>query len=254
MFKNILATAALVAASSALASAASVTTFTDLTTSSTVDGVTYSDGYITVSDSTTGTLFTNGVSSSIANCALITIVLDYDAISAAAASSESGILLVNAQVSESDTTSSIGLVANSTGIDYAWGGSQWEKSTLSSSVSWDSTYLEVDENDYLVLTLLVNSVTANSSGSTRIYTDPDGSYYWTNTSLKATQYAYSAVYVNSAYVLGITVTASDTTDIASTSTALVEAVIAASIPEPSAFGLIAGIGALALVAARRRRR
>lgn len=63
----------------------------------------------------------------------------------------------------------------------------------------------------------------------------------------------ATLYLNSSYVTYAVLEESYTNDIATMQETNLS-VLAASIPEPSAFGLLTGVGALALVASRRRRK
>ena len=98
-------------------------------------------------------------------------------------------------------------------------------------------------------------ITVNNSG-TRIYVG-DENTFWSNTSLKG---SFAAGKTNELTISGNVLSSikgvvawdsgfySDTASAGSAFTAL------ASVPEPSAFGMLAGLGALALVASRRRRK
>lgn len=281
MFRNTLTAAALVAASAALASASDTTTFTDLTTTQTIDGVTYDaeTSTISVTDSSTGSIYAqeddSGYYSSTA-----TFVLNMSAVTALTESTD----LITFQTTVDDVDYVIGLVATSSymQIKYTHASTTTTDSTDTDESTEDTgdtdsaddttsdtttttttietildstlyyyTYFGYEDGDAtLTLTILVN----DASVGTRLMKDTGGnSDYYTSSAVKflSVDFSDTAVYVNSDLMLGITIEAGSETDM----TAIAErsATLTAAVPEPSAFGLLAGIAALALVAARRRR-
>lgn len=262
MFRNTLTAAALVAASAALASASDTTTFTDLTTTQTIDGVTYDadTSTISVTDSSTGSIYAqeddSGYYSSTA-----TFVLNMSAVTALTESTD----LITFQTTVDDVDYVIGLVATSSYMQIKYTHAETTSTTddagettttttietILDSTLYYYTYFGYEDGDAtLTLTILVN----DASVGTRLMKDTGGdSDYYTSTAVKflSVDFSDTAVYVNSDLMLGITIEAGSETDM----TAIAErsATLTAAVPEPSAFGLLAGIAALALVAARRRR-
>ena len=165
-------------------------------------------------------------------------------------------ILVEYRIGEASTTSAIGLAATTDGIKLTWQGSVW--SNLSSHyISWDA--LKADsftegESTYVVLTLESTRALNASGGGTFVYNSEgdahvsgaDTAANFGASGLRSTA-DYSSIYLNSDYVAAAYVTPGVATK---------EQIVAAGnvIPEPSAFGMLAGLGALALVASRRRRK
>ena len=241
MLKNIIATTALLAASAALASAVTVTFNSDNTVA---DATNYaaqgaSAGTYTVA---TGTL-TGGES--------VTVTLTESAgyIYALDASSIS----LDANTNATAALSALGI--STSGLDYGIQGGQGQN-VLTVSISGltsGTTYTLVaiigdnaaDDSDGTTYTL-----TAGTLVSSTYYdmTDEDGEGV-------ALEVATLTVDDDNAVLIVSEVTADEdgtiTYTLSSKGTLFLTAI--ASVPEPSAFGMLAGVGALALVAARRRR-
>ena len=162
-------------------------------------------------------------------------------------------ILVEYRAEGDDRT--IGLAATTDGIKFTWQGTVWS-SFSSHYISWDA--LKADsftegESTYVVLTLEGSRALNAPSYGTFVYNSEgdahvsgyDGTDFGSS-KLCATA-DYSSIYLNSDYVAAAYVTPGVATK---------EQIVAAGnvIPEPSAFGMLAGLGALALVAARRRRK
>lgn len=284
MFRKPLTVAALVAASAALASASDITTFTDLTTTQTIDGVTYdaTKSTIYVTDTSTGSIYAQEDGSSYYS-STATFVLNMTAVTALTEQTE----LITFQTTVDDVDYTIGLLATSSYLQVAYtqasttttstattsstdsdgdsgttdgdsGTTDDTDSTTGTTINYivDSTlyyysYFGYEDGDsMLVLSILVN----DADLGTRLMKDTgvEGDYY-TSTAVKfqSVDFSETEIYVNSDLILGITIEAgseSDMSTIAARSAALL-----AAVPEPSAFGLLAGLAALAFAAARRRR-
>ena len=280
MFRKPLTAAALVAASAALASASDITTFTDLTTTQTIDGVTYdaAKSTIYVTDTSTGSIYAQEDGSSYYS-STATFVLNMTAVTALTEQTE----LITFHTTVDDVDYTIGLLATSSYLQVAYTqASTTTTSSTDSEESSDSTDEDSDSTDdtesttetttinyvvdstlyyysyfgyedgdsMLVLSILVN----DADLGTRLMKDTgvEGDYY-TSSAVKfqSVDFSETEIYVNSDLILGITIEAgseSDMSTIAARSAALL-----AAVPEPSAFGLLAGLAVLAFAAARRRR-
>ena len=286
MFRKPLTAAALVAASAALASASDITTFTDLTTTQTIDGVTYdaAKSTIYVTDTSTGSIYAQEDGSSYYS-STATFVLNMTAVTALTEQTE----LITFHTTVDDVDYTIGLLATSSYLQVAYtqasttttSSTDSEESSDSTDEDSDSTDEDSDSTDdtdsttgttinyivdstyyyysyfgyedgdsMLVLSILVN----DADLGTRLMKDTGvDSDVYTSTAVKfqSVDFSETEIYVNSDLILGITIEAgseSDMSTIAARSAALL-----AAVPEPSAFGVLAGLAALAFAAARRRR-
>ena len=254
MVKYTLTAAALLAASAALASAAgTVVTTTDLSTDAT-----YEDGSITY---TASSGFFDGSSSLFETVnsrytAMTTVAVNLTALGISSdvttLDSDTSILLVNYQTSSSSTTSSIGIVATETGLTLSWAGSAYFTVYYTYESLLEDSYT-VDGDTYSIVTLVGAARSSSLTGAGLFDVDGSLANGIASTAL-TTSAAYASIFVATDYIGAVSIYAgASTSDIATITAALQEAHIA-SVPEPSAFGLLAGIGALALVASRRRRR
>lgn len=253
MAKYTLTAAALLAASAALASAAgTVVTTTDLSTDAT-----YEDGSITYTASSgffDGSSLFETVNSRYTAMTTVAVNLTALGISSDVTTldSDTSILLVNYQTSSSSTTSSIGIVATETGLTLSWGGSAYFTVYYTYESLLEDSYT-VDGDTYSIVTLVGAARTSSLTGAGLFDVDGSLANGIASTGL-TTNAAYASIFVATDYIGAVSIYAgASTSDIATITAALQEAHIA-SVPEPSAFGLLAGIGALALVASRRRRR
>ena len=255
--KNIITIATLLAAGTALANASTVITVKDLSTGLSNENISYSVS------STTGTFSGSGLFTSLSDrrTAGFTFNLNLTALGITNSSSTfsgSSLQLVDYKTSESSTSSEIGLAAISTGVQFTWNGGAYS-STL--YVPWSNLFdkkYEVGENSYVTMTLVAAKQAGGpSAGNGAALYDKDGAVFKASNggdykflNLTSTA-AYSVITLGDVSKLsGASVfSGSPTTDqIKSASQSILV------VPEPSAFGLLAGLGALALVGARRRRR
>ena len=155
------------------------------------------------------------------------------------------------------TNNTIGLAATEVGLKLTWAGSVWN--TLSSHyISWDALKNDsfVEGNSTFVTLTLESSFALDApNGGTFVY-KTDGTAHVSAASSTSAKFGastlrstavYDSIYLNKDYVSAVYVTPGAAT---------VEQIKMASsvVPEPSAFGMLAGLGALALVVSRRRRK
>lgn len=251
--KKVITAAVLLAASTALANAATVITLTDLSQDVSGD-ISYSadTGYLSGSSlyTTTGNY----------HIASVTFILNLTALGITSSDSTwSGTgsdttreQLVDCKVSESDTSGAIGLQVSSNGLQFTWQSALWS-STSSAYLTWSSLREKsytLGDDTCVTLTLDANTYAGSTEGSCVYYEDGTATNL-SNVSLKVASKSFGVIYVNEDYIKSVSVfSGSATAEEIKTAS---EALKSAAIPEPSAFGLLAGVGALALVAARRRR-
>lgn len=257
MIKKLITSAAVIAASTALANAA---TFT------------YDSSAIT--DAANSAISVSGSTSGYGNFTL-TMVLDADAFVSAVANS-TGVTFASVQGSGAaqlsygtGTSYSLGVGWFSTGTT-----SPFNYAATSTSLSDGSTLVDGTEQETTVnlstglaeaiADLDIVSAVLSATAST------NGVYYYltyvTFDSIVTTISGYASgakfssygsvatLYLNSSYVTYAVLEESYTNDIATMQETNLSVLAASAIPEPSAFGLLTGVGALALVASRRRRK
>lgn len=131
----------------------------------------------------------------------------------------------------------------------------WNVETGCITGTWNNDY------DFSISTLKAEGVVTFAftmgDGGSRIYKD-SGNGYWTSTRLRGNLGTVSNLIVNASAASALDNLVVWDKDIAfnggNSSVASVLAASTSLIPEPSAFGLLAGVGALALVTSRRRRK
>ena len=243
--KNAITTLALLAASSALASAATVTVDIIGTYDFSLTGTASNSTYLGSSTNSSGTM---GAYISSPSTTLTATDIDSSSVTSYAAkmSSTGSYFGYGSEVSGSSLTDSFPSVTDDTGSSTA-------TVTTISRPAYNSTFVA------LVVTLsdLANYASTASAASDDLWTF---SYTTSNDSLVVSAWVYdgsSATLASSVSSGSFTVSQDATSVILLVSGAGVggstSVTLTATIPEPSAFGLLAGVGALALVAARRRR-
>ena len=258
--KNIITIATLLAAGTAFANAETVITVKDLSTNSPSESISY-----LVSDSA-GTFSGDGLFTNYSGryTAGFTFNLNLTALgitnssSTFSPSSGTSLQLVDYKTSGSSTTSAIGLAAISTGVQFTWNDSEYGSSSY---VPWSKLLekkYEVGGNSYVTMTLVAAKLAGGSSdGNGAALYDKEGAVFKAS---NGNDYKFSTLTSTVAYSV---ITLGDVSKLSGASvfsgSPTAEEIKNASqsilvIPEPSAFGLLAGLGALALVGARRRRR
>lgn len=242
--KKYITIAALLAAGSALVNAESLTLDNAVGYLSLVDGVltpsaeniTYSNGTLSVTDG-------NWTSVSSGNRTVSTIAMTFDA-ALLAAGIASAQPLVELDADSADWGLGLSSSGMFTGTWVTGSTTNYAYFTSGYGVSSDST-----GNITVVISL--------GDTGTRIW--KDGSTFWSNNNLKGTLGNVSAINLselavsalNNIVVWNVDTYTNTNTDAEGAVSAMATSV--SLIPEPSAFGMLAGLGALALVASRRRR-
>ncbi len=254
--KNIIAITSLLAAGTVFANAATVITVSDLGESAVQSAISYD-----VSGST-GTFSGDGLFTSISSryTAGITFNLDLTALGITDSSSTysgDSVQLVDYRTSASSTSSAIGLAAIANGVQFTWNDSAYSSSYyVSWSTLWDKKY-DVAGKSYVTMTLVgANLAGGTTAKGTALYDDTgvlfkanNGAGYSFGTLTSTATYS-SITLADTSVLSGASIFSGSPT--AEEITAASQAILV--IPEPLTFGLLAGVGALALVAARRRRR
>ena len=258
--KKYITLAALLAAGTAFAGAAeTIITLTDLTKDYS-GNVSYSAETGCLSGSSLFELKKDGETSRYVASTTINIDLTALGISESNLTYNGSTILLDYRTDADVTTGAIGLIATGSGIQLAWQDSVYSN-TSAWSITW-STLLNdayVAENRSYVSLTLESSMRDGNKGGTAVYNKSGTGYVGTNSTngntgalawanLKSDK-EYDVIYVASSYVTGVSVYSgiASETQMSAASEALV-------VPEPSAFGMLAGLGALALVASRRRRK
>ena len=241
--KNIITTATLLAAGTLALNAASITVANTKTTT-TEGGLTYTaptEGNDMGWVSGTG-LFESMKESGFDRYAATTVFkLNVNELS----SVTSDTLLLTYRAGENSTSGSAGLYATTNGLKWEWSGNVWNNTTSQLNLSFQD--LKTDTYNYNSSTgtaLLVfqsnrfGSGSGAGTGGSRL-ANQSLSTVFEQSALKGNA-QYTTIGVNTQYISAFAVNSGLT--------------VPSAVPEPSSFGLLAGLGALALVGARRRRR
>ena len=146
-------------------------------------------------------------------------------------------LLLTYQVSSSDTSGAVGLYATTQGLKWKWQGSEWSTNLDLSYDTLKAATYDYNSTDGTVLLGFRSSWYSETKSGSQVANKNFTSSH-DSTVLKSSK-AYATIGINTEYISQFAVSSGLN--------------IPSTIPEPSAFGLLAGLGALALVAARRRR-
>ena len=258
--KNIITIATLLVAGTAFANAETVITVKDLSTGLSSGNISY------LVDGSAGTFSGNGLFTNYSGryTAGFTFNLNLTALGITSSSSTfspssgTSLQLVDYKTSESSTGSEIGLAAISNGVQFTWNGGAYVPTTC---VPWSKLLekkYEVGGNSYVTMTLVAAKLAGGSSaGKGAALYDEEGNIFKAS---NGNDYKFLNLTSTAAYSV---ITLGDVSKLSGASvfsgSPTTEEIKSASqsirvIPEPSAFGLLAGAGALALVGARRRRR
>ncbi len=235
--RNIITTATLLAAGTLVGNAATTITVADSTKTTNQGALTYTAptsgdkmGWVSGEG-----LFENIVESSTARYVATTVFkLDIDTLSSD--SSLADTILLTYQISSGNTTGAVGLYATTEGLKWKCQGSKWSTNlNLPYNTLKTNTY-DYNSTDGTVLLGFRSSRYSGSSGSQ--VGNKDFTSFYSAAGLKSSN-VYTTIGINTEYISQFAVSSGLN--------------IPSDVPEPSAFGLLAGLGALALAGARRRR-
>ncbi len=236
--RNIITTATLLAAGTLVGNAATTITVADSTKTTNQGALTYTAptsgdkmGWVSGEG-----LFENIVESSTARYVATTVFkLDIDTLSSD--SSLADTLLLTYQISSESTSGAVGLYATTNGLKWKWQGSKWSTNlNLPYNTLKTNTY-DYNSTDGTVLLGFRSSRYSETKSGSQV-ANKDFTSVYSATSLK-TDKVYTTIGINTEYISQFAVSSGLN--------------IPSDVPEPSAFGLLAGLGALALAGARRRR-
>ena len=233
--KNIITIATLLAAGTLVGNAATTITVADSTKTTSQGGLTYT---VPTSDkmgwvSGEG-LFENIKEGSTSRYVATTVFkLNIDKLS----SVTSDTLLLTYQISSGNATGAVGLYATTAGLKWNWGGSKWSTDlNLPYDTLKTATYDYNSIDGTVLLGFRSTRYSKTESGSQ--VGNKDFTFFLSSEKLKSSN-AYATIGINTEYISQFAVSSGLN--------------IPSDVPEPSAFGLLAGLGALALAGARRRR-
>ncbi len=236
--KNIITIATLLAAGTLVGNAATTITVADSTKTTNQGALTYtaptseSDKMGWVSGEG---LFENIVEGSTARYVATTVFkLNIDKLSSNTLLADT--LLLTYQISSESTSGAVGLYATTEGLKWKWQGSKWSTNLDLSYETLKTNTYDYNSTDGTVLLGFRSSRYSGSSGSQ--VANKDFTSFYSAAGLK-TNKVYTTIGINTEYISQFAVSSGLN--------------IPSDVPEPSAFGLLAGLGALALAGARRRR-
>ena len=238
--RNIITTATLLAAGTLVGNAATTITVADSTKTRNQGGLTYtaptseSDKMGWVSGEG---LFENIVESDNTARYVATTVFKLDIDTLSSNKSLADTLLLTYRISSGDTTGAVGLYATTEGLKWEWQGSRWSTNlNLPYNTLKTNTY-DYNPTDGTVLLGFRSSRYSDTESGSQV-ANKDFTSFYSAAGLK-TKNVYTTIGINTECISQFAVSSGLN--------------IPSDLPEPSAFGLLAGLGALALAGARRRR-
>ena len=145
-------------------------------------------------------------------------------------------ILLTYQISSEDTSYAVGLYATTAGLKWKWQNSKWGELNLSYDTLKTDIY-DYNPTDGTVLLGFRSSRYSETKSGSQVG-NKDFKSVFSSEGLKSLS-AYTTIGINTKYISQFAVSSGLN--------------IPSDVPEPSAFGLLAGLGALALAGARRRR-
>ncbi len=232
--KNIITIATLLAAGTLVGNAATTITVADSTKTTTQGTLTYTAP--TDESDKMGWVLGEGLFENIENRYVATTVfkLNIDALSSATSLADT--ILLTYQISSKGTSGAVGLYATTAGLKWKWQDSTWGTLNLTYNTLKTDTY-NYNSKDGTVLLGFRSSRYSEATIGSRVANKDFTSFYSANGLTSST--AYATIGINTEYISQFAVRSGLN--------------IPSDVPEPSSFGLLAGLGALALAGARRRR-
>ena len=237
--KNIITIATLLAAGTLVGNAATTITVADSTKTTSQGALTYTaptSEHDTMGWVSGEGLFENIKGGSTSRYVATTVFkLNIDALSSATSLEDT--ILLTYQISLENTSTAVGLYATTAGLKWKWAGSKWSTDLNLPYATLKTNTYDYNSTDGTVLLGFRSSRYSGTKSGSQVGNKDFTSFFSADT-LKSSS-AYTTIGINTKYISQFAVSSGLN--------------IPSDVPEPSAFGLLAGLGALALAGARRRR-